>query len=133
MYIGENEENEQDELTSRAAARKVKNALQDNHKATWIDKKAHGYVKRKIKEKGDSNQRKSFEWLKEGKTSGHVERYLCAIEEQEIETRALKKSREKDENIKRNMNNKCRLCNQQEEPIFHIISSCIVDMIKWQR
>ena len=34
MYISENEENEQDELTSRAAARKVK---QNNHKAIWID------------------------------------------------------------------------------------------------
>ena len=39
MYISENEENKQDELTSRAAAKKVKNVLQDNHKAAWIDKK----------------------------------------------------------------------------------------------
>ena len=40
-----------------------------------IDKKAHGYVQRKLKERGDSDQRKSSEWLKEGKTSGHVEGY----------------------------------------------------------
>ena len=61
MYISENEENEQNELTSRAVVRKVKNALKDSHKATWIDKKAHGYVQRKVKERGDSDQGKSCE------------------------------------------------------------------------
>ena len=111
-------------LTSRAAAKKVKNSVQNNHKETWTDKKMHGYIQRKVKEKGDMNEKKSFEWLKEGKLSGHMEGYLCAIEEQEIETRSLQKSREKDENIRKTMNSKCRLCHQQEETIFPVIGSC---------
>ena len=77
-----------------------------------------------FKEKGDMNEKKSFEWLKEGTLSGHMEGYLCAIEEQEIETKSLQKSREKDENIRKTMNSKCRLCHQQEETIFHVLGSC---------
>ena len=123
MYIKNTVDTEL-ELTSRAAAKKVKNSVQNNHKETWTDKKIHGYIQRKVKEKGDMNEKKRFEWLKEGKLSGHMEGYLCAIEEQEIETRSLQKSREKDENIRKTMNSKCRLCHQQEETIFHVLGSC---------
>ena len=49
------------ELTSRAAVKKVKNSVQNNHKETWTDKKMHGYIQRKVKEKGDMNEKKSFE------------------------------------------------------------------------
>ena len=68
------------ELTSRAASKKVTNSVQNNHKETWTDKKRHGYIQRKVKEKGDMNEKKSSEWLKEGKLSGHMEGYLCAIQ-----------------------------------------------------
>ena len=77
-----------------------------------------------MKEKGDMNEKKSFEWLKEGKLSGIWKDTSVQIEEQEIETRSLQKSREKDENIKKTMNSKCRLCHQQEETIFHVLGSC---------
>ena len=63
MYI-KNTVDTESELTSRAAAKKVKNSVQNNHKETWTDKKMHGYIPRKVKEKGDMNEKKSFEWLK---------------------------------------------------------------------
>ena len=46
------------------------------------------------------------------------------VQEQEIETKALRKLREKDLDKKRNMNTKFRLCHMNEENIFHIIASC---------
>ena len=46
--------------------------------------------------------------------------YLCAVQEQEIETKALRKLREKDIDNKRNMNTKCRLCHVDKENMFHI-------------
>ena len=64
MYIKNTVDTEL-ELTSRAAAKKVKNSVQNNHKETWTDKKMHGYIQRKVKEKDDMNEKKSFEWLKE--------------------------------------------------------------------
>ena len=63
-------------------------------------------------------------WLKEGKLSSHVEGYLCAVQEQEIETRKLRKQREKNRDMQMKMPSVCRLCGREEETIFHITSAC---------
>ena len=64
------------------------------------------------------------EWLKEGKFSSHNEGFLFAIQEQEIDTWGLRKSRERNQAIKATMPRICRLCGKQQETIFHIASSC---------
>ena len=54
----------------------------------------------------------------------HIEGYVSAIQDQEIETKETQKRREKNPEIKRNMNTKCRACNKFDESIFHLICSC---------
>ena len=62
--------------------------------------------------------------LKDGKFSSHNEGFLFAIQEQEIDTQGLRKSRELNQAIKATMPSICRLCGKQEETIFHVVSSC---------
>ena len=45
-------------------------------------------------------------------------------QEQEIETKEIQKRREKNPEIKQNMNTKCRACNKFDESVFHLICSC---------
>ena len=52
--------------------------------------------------------------------------YICAMQEQEINTRGLRKRREKDQEKKKTMNSTCRICHQAEETLFHLLCSCSV-------
>ena len=61
------------------------------------------------------------EWLKDGKFSSHNQGFLFAIQEQEIDTWGLRKSRERNQAIKATMPSICRLCGKQEETIFHVV------------
>ena len=56
--------------------------------------------------------------------TSHIEGYVSAIQEQEIETKETRKRRVKNPEIKRNMNTKCRTCNKFDEAVFHLICSC---------
>ena len=79
----------------------------------------HGYLFNKIDSKDDIDQAKSNRWMTRGLTS-HNEGYVCAMQEQEIPTRSTVKRRNKDETMK----STCRLCNEQEEKVFHILGAC---------
>ena len=46
------------------------------------------------------------------------------MQEQEIDTRSLRKSREWNQAIKTTMPSICHLCGKQEETICHVVSSC---------
>ena len=59
-------------------------------------------------------------WMKKSTFSSHVEGYLCAIQEEEIFTNALKAKRLKEDPQKAN----CRLCKNSKESIQHIIAAC---------
>ena len=52
-------------------------------------------MNKKVKENENIDQTISNIWIKEGKFSSHVEGFLFTIQEQEIDTRALRKMREK--------------------------------------
>ena len=58
-------------------------------------------------------------WLKYSTVSSHVEGYMCAIQEEEINTKLLRHKRLREES-----NPNCRLCHTQRESIQHIISCC---------
>ena len=112
------------ETSPKKLARKVTNNITKNHRTAWHEKEVHGYVQRKIYDDENNDMKRTYDWLKQGKMSSHVEAYLCAIQEEEITTKYLTKSREKDPNIKRTMDSKCRLCKTKDETIFHILGSC---------
>ena len=54
--------------------------------------------------------------------SSHFEAYACAIQEQEIGTKDLISRRNKKVGV--HTDNRCRLCKNQVEDMFHVISSC---------
>ena len=59
-------------------------------------------------------------WMKKSSFSSHVEGYICAIQEEELQTNALKQKREPDSNI----SPQCRLCKNNKETIQHVIAGC---------
>ena len=87
-----------------------------------MKKKQHRYLVKQATSSQDIDTQLTNEWLKDGKFSSHNEGFLFAIQEQEIDTRGLRKSRKRDMAIKATMPSICRLCGKQEENIFHIIA-----------
>ena len=107
---------------AKTFAKKARDTLKDNHNHRWTSMKQHGFVRRKQVEAEDRNQEHSESWLKLPNMSSHVEGYIFAIQEQEMNTRALQKSREhKEDNT---FNSKCRYCGIAKEDIFHLLCSC---------
>ena len=108
----------------KKAGKYVKDNIKKQSKESWLKKKQHGYLVKQATSSQDIDTQLTNEWLKDGKFSSHNEGFLLAIQEQEIDTRGLRKSRERDIAIKATMPSICRLCGKQEENIFHIIASC---------
>ena len=118
-------EEETDEIeVSKTITDKIKRRLSGKKKEDWLKKPQHGYLHKKVKENENIDQTTSNIWIKEGKISSHVEGFLFAIQEQEIDTRALRKMREKNKDVRGPLPMNCQLCGRTEESIFHIISSC---------
>ena len=111
------------------------NDMQDNGKDTervrkeqekkWKEKITHGYLQRQTQEDDCTDQKASQNWLKLRLTS-HVEGFVMAVQEQEIDMKETRKRREKDPGKRRSMNTPCRVCHQQEESTFHLVCSCPV-------
>ena len=58
--------------------------------------------------------------------SSHIEEFVCALQEQEIDTKSLRKHREKDIEKRKKIGSVCRVCRKQAETLYHVISSCPV-------
>ena len=56
--------------------------------------------------------------------SSHVERYITAMQEQELNTKDAMKRKERNLEKKGRLDNTCRLCKKSTETFFHLISSC---------
>ena len=78
----------------RKMSKKYNNKDEKNHTGYWLKKPQHGYVFRKQHAEPEYNKKSSNSWLKATGVSSHVEGYICGIQEQEINTRKLQKSRE---------------------------------------
>ena len=100
----------------------VKKALKENHNSVYVDKSQHGFVVRKQLQIEDYNKDMSNSWLSLSGIPSHTEGYICAIQEQEIRTRALIAKREQADNPE--YNDRCRYCNSKKEDIFHLLCSC---------
>lgn len=68
------------------------------------------------------NKTLSNSWLTKSNTISHAEGYIFALQEQEINTRALKAKRENKNDP--GFDAKCRFCHRKTEDIFHILGSC---------
>ena len=106
--------------TAKSVSKHMKEKLKENHLQAWIEKPQHGYLMRTRKDVEAINETATNAWLKKSTFSSHVEGYLCAVQEEEIFTNALKTKRLKEEPAKAN----CRLCRKNKETIQHIIAAC---------
>ena len=69
----------------------------------------------------DVDEKLTSIWHTNSTFSSHVEGFICAIQEEEINTNHLKHRRSQN---RRDVNPKCRLCHTKDETIHHTIASC---------
>ena len=91
---------------------------------SFTNKSLHGYIRKKIKENEDVDQKLTYQWSNSKYISSHFQAYTCAIHEQEIGTKDLIYRRELKNNQQPTNDQKCRLCKVHVEDVTHIISSC---------
>ena len=106
--------------TPKTISKQVKEQLKENHLQAWIEKPQHGYLMRTRKDVDRCNETATNGWLKKSTYSSHVEGYVCAVQEEEIFTNALRTKRLKEDPTKAN----CRLCKHSKETIQHIVAAC---------
>ena len=106
--------------TPKTISKQVKEKMKENHLLAWVEKPQHGYLMRTRKDVERCHDIATNGWLKKSTFSSHVEGYLCAVQEEEIFTNALRTKRLKDEPTKAY----CRLCRHNKETIQHIIAAC---------
>ena len=106
--------------TAKIVSKQVKEKMKENHLQAWVEKPQHGYLMRTRKNVEDCRELATNAWLKKSTFSSHVEGYLCAVQEEEIFTNALKAKRLNEDPAKAN----CRLCKTNKESIQHIIAAC---------
>ena len=100
----------------------LKHATKQNHLKAWHEKKQHGFIMRKQHAQPGHDKHLSNSWLTLQGTISHSEGYIFAIQEQEINTRALQSKRQHQED--QTFNKKCRYCHSKLEDIFHLRCSC---------
>ena len=109
-------------LTPKATSQKYFKLSLERMKTQYLQKPLHGYVSKYISQLQEINQLKSKQWTCSKCMTSHSEAYACAIQEQEIGTKDLISRRNKKVGLR--TDNRCRLCQNQVEDVFHIISSC---------
>ena len=100
----------------------TKAAIKKNHLTAFQTKDQHGYVHRKQVAVEGCNTKLTNNWINSKGLISHVEGYIFAITEQEINTRVLQSKREHSNN--QNFDKQCRFCHIKNEDIFHLLCSC---------
>ena len=100
----------------------TKDSIKKQHMNTYQAKEQHGYVHRKQVNVEGYNKQLTNSWLTKTNTISHTEGYILAMQEQEINTRALKAKREHKNDP--SYDSKCRFCHRKTEDIFHLLCSC---------
>ena len=101
-------------------ALQVKQKMKENHLKAWTAKPQHGYLFRTRTGVKNTSEAHTNAWMKKSSFSSHVEGYICAIQEEELQTNALKAKRMPESNT----NPLCRLCKNSKETIQHVIACC---------
>ena len=83
--------NTTDEEDPKKVSAAIKDQLKLNHITRSTQMAQHGLVKRKQNDVEDHDEELTNSWLNEPNITGHVEGYIFAIQEQEINTRALQR------------------------------------------
>ena len=85
--------------------------------SSWKNKPLHGKYHQQISKVADLS--KTYQWLEKADLKDNTEALILAAQEQALKTRAIEAKI-----YKTRQDPKCRLCNEQDETIQHIISGC---------
>ena len=85
----------------------------------FTNKPLHGYIRTKIIENEDVDQKLTDQWSSNKYISSHFEAYTSAIHEQETGTKDLIYRRELKNNQQPTNDNKCHLCKVHVEDVTH--------------
>ena len=85
-------------------------------KAQLKEKRLHGQLVRDIEEIPDE---KSWKWMRNGHVKRETESLIIGAQDQAIRTNAIKAKVDKTRH-----DSMCRMCNEKDETITHIISEC---------
>ena len=102
---------------------KVTDSMRKDHEKKWKEKVTHGYLKSQIEKDDTIDQKATNNWLQQ-RFSAHVEGYIMSIQEQELDTKETRKRLEKNQEKKNRMDIRCRMCNENDETVYHLICSC---------
>ena len=109
----------------KIASRNIKLKIKNDHLNRWNGKPQHGFLFKTRERITDIDHDKTNYWLTKSSTTSHVEGYICAIQEEEINTRGLQKRRAKDDVDGQTATNyRCRVCHQETETIQHVLACC---------
>ena len=73
----------------------AKEGTRKEHEQRWKDKETHGYLKKTLEQDAFVDEKRTNGWLNLKLTS-HVEGYIAAVQERELNTKETQKRREKD-------------------------------------
>ena len=96
----------------------VKKRYHEEMQQKWRDKPMHGQYIQRL-EKADTDIESTNNWLRSSQLKGETEGFIIAAQDQSLTTRLYQS-----QIIKDGTDPKCRLCNQHNESIDHIVSSC---------
>ena len=109
-------------LQENPSSEKTKRKIKKDHQIGYTSKPQHGLISRKQQRIDGFNEQYTNSWLNKLEVQAHAEGYICAIQEQEIYTEALKAKREHPNDA--SFVKRCRHYNKSTEDIFHILGSC---------
>lgn len=87
---------ESDEKQQKHVREAIKSKVQKDYEKNWEKRKVHFYLKSKVDQDKKIDNTQTNKWMNHPSMTSHVEGFLVAIQEQEITTRATRKTREKD-------------------------------------
>ena len=122
LGIDQREHKETDSVTKKA--KKVKELVKKHGKEQiqirWEQKPLHGQYLKRVK-RPDIDETETHKWLKSSGIKSETEGLIIAAQDQSLMTKQYQS-----EIIKNGANPKCRLCNEYNETIDHIVSGCPV-------
>jgi hypothetical protein len=114
--------------TAVAAAKAIKNAVKQaalkRLHNNWRQKPLHGKFQQRASN-ADVNEELTFSWLKSSSLKSETEGFIFAAQDQSLKTRNYLRHI-----MKTGESSNCRLCNQHQETIDHIVAGCPTLAIK---
>ena len=95
---------------------KEKKVIQNMHKESYNQKVLHGQFYKNTEKVRDPL---TWDWLKKGYLKKETEGMIMAAQDQALRTRYIRKEIDKED-----ISAECRLCNERNETVSHIVSEC---------